>query len=48
MSDEQFAKFLKQIEDLRAKVYNRSDSFDSKINRLTNTLDNFAKRRGNR
>ncbi|MFO0971543.1 MAG: hypothetical protein U0520_04340 [Candidatus Saccharimonadales bacterium] len=44
MNDEQFTKLFAYIEEFRSEVNQRMDDFDAKIDRLTNTLDKFAKR----
>lgn len=46
MSDDQFTKLFKYIEEFRSEVNQRFDETASKsaLDRLTNTLDAFAKR----
>lgn len=44
MSDDQFTKLFKYIEDFRNEVNDKFLQTQSSIDRLTNTLDAFAKR----
>ena len=44
MSDDQFTKLFKYIQEFRTEVNQRFTDVDARIDRLTNTLDNFVKR----
>lgn len=44
MSEDQFTKLFKYIEEFRAEVNERFDKVDARIDRLVSTIDGFVKR----
>lgn len=44
MSEDQFTKLFKYMEEFRRDVDKRFDEVDKRFDTLTNTIDNFVKR----
>lgn len=44
MSEDQFTKLFKYIEEFRKDVDKRFDEVDARFDKLTNSIDNFVKR----